>query len=111
MPKRLPHSLSKTTVEIIAVLGEQVQAARRVRKWPAAELAQRAGISENTLRSIERGAPTVAIGSYLEVAVILGVPLYGDVEARDVLRAAVRGRLPLLGKRVRSTPIVVDDDF
>jgi transcriptional regulator with XRE-family HTH domain len=44
-------------------MGEQIKLARLRRKLSSELVAERAGISRQTLNSIERGASTVAIGS------------------------------------------------
>ncbi|MGN6199130.1 helix-turn-helix domain-containing protein [Humibacter sp.] len=111
MPQRKPHTYSKVTLDVLRILGDQIAAARRERRWRLTELAERAGISANTLRSIEKGAPTVAIGATIEVAAILGLPLYGDDTTRDLVRAVAQDRLALLGRRVRDTRKTPDDAF
>lgn len=45
------------------LLGRQVAAARRRRRWTAARLAEQANISPVTLRKVERGDPGVALGT------------------------------------------------
>ncbi|MDO4543111.1 MAG: helix-turn-helix domain-containing protein [Clostridia bacterium] len=55
------------TLEILASMGEQIKLARLRRRLSAELVAERAGISRTTLRSIEAGAPSVAIGSYAAV--------------------------------------------
>jgi transcriptional regulator with XRE-family HTH domain len=52
------------TEKILAQMGEQIKLARLRRKLPAELVAERAGISRSTLWNIERGLPSVAIGSY-----------------------------------------------
>jgi transcriptional regulator with XRE-family HTH domain len=89
-----------------------VARARRARRWTEAEIAERAGISAVTVRNIERGAPTVGIGTVFEVATILGIELFGA--DREGLRSMVergRDRLALLPSRVRAPHGVVRDDF
>ena len=51
------------TREILAQMGEQIRLARLRREL----VAERAGISRATLISIEKGTPTVSIGSYAAV--------------------------------------------
>lgn len=108
---RRPHSLSPVALEAMELLGLQIAAARRQRRWTAAELATRAGISVTTLRNLERGEPTVAAGIAFEVAALVGVPLFGDDGAvrRDKI-ANQREILALLPARIRR-PERVDDDF
>ena len=55
------------TLDILSQMGEQIKYARLRRRIPAALVAERAGISRATLVSIEKGAPSVAIGCYAAV--------------------------------------------
>lgn len=54
------------------VLGAQIAAARRRRRWTAERLAEQVNVSLPTLRKIERGDPTAAMGTVLDAAVALG---------------------------------------
>ena len=95
-----------------AALGSLVAAGRRERGWTAAELAERLGVSAQTLRRLERGSPTVAVGLVLEAALLCGVELFATPE--DQLARVARDaetRLALLPRRVRPRPVVIDDDF
>ncbi|MGH3419482.1 MAG: helix-turn-helix domain-containing protein [Streptosporangiaceae bacterium] len=109
---RRPHVYSRPAREAATVLGLQIAAARRERRWTAAELAQRAGISVNTLRSAERGEPTVAVGVVFELATLLGVPLFAAAPGElSSLADRQRDRLALLPAHVRSRREPVDDNF
>lgn len=55
------------TEKILERVGEQIKLARLRRKLSAELVAERAGISRATLWSIEKGAPSVAIGMYAAV--------------------------------------------
>lgn len=55
------------TQEILRIMGEQIKLARLRRNLSAVLVAERAGISRATLQSVEKGAPTVAIGIYAAV--------------------------------------------
>ena len=55
------------TREILAQMGEQIRLARLRRKLSLELVAERAGISRATLISVEKGTPTVSIGSYAAV--------------------------------------------
>ena len=55
------------TREILAQMGEQIRLARLHRKLSLELVAERAGISRATLISVEKGTPTVSIGSYAAV--------------------------------------------
>jgi transcriptional regulator with XRE-family HTH domain len=93
-------------------MGQQLAIARRRQGRAAAEVAERAGISRPTLRRIERGDPTVAIGNVFQVAMVLGVPLFGAT-GRELAELAARGErdLALLPARIDVTPEDVDDAF
>ena len=58
---------------ILAELGENIRLARLRRKFSAAMVAERAGISRNTLRAIEKGDARVTFGSYANVLLTLGL--------------------------------------
>ena len=55
------------THEILNQMGEQIRLARLRRHLSAELVAERAGISRMTLSNIEKGSPSVAIGSYAAV--------------------------------------------
>jgi transcriptional regulator with XRE-family HTH domain len=109
---RREHPYSPQTVDAVKVLGLEVARTRRARRWTEAALAERAGISAVTLRNIERGVPTVGIGTVFEVSTILGIDLFGadPVELRSMVERG-RDRLALLPPRVREPARPVDDDF
>ncbi len=54
-------------------LGERISLARRARRITQPDLAAKAGISLSTLLAIEKGTPTVQIGSVLMVLWALGL--------------------------------------
>ncbi|KGM11400.1 helix-turn-helix transcriptional regulator [Cellulomonas bogoriensis] len=105
------RTYSPATLDATVTLGLLVAAARRERRMTAAELCERVGITRQTLRAIESGAPTVAIGTVFEVATVLAVPLFDrDPVGLATVRARLNERLAVLPQRVR--PVAeVDDDF
>ncbi len=60
-------------IQLLETVGEQIKLARLRRKLSSEMVAERAGISRNTLISIEQGKPTVSIGHYLNVLKVLGL--------------------------------------
>lgn len=54
-------------------MGENIKLARLRRKLSSEQVAERANISRPTLSAIEKGSPTVSIGSYLLVLHVLGL--------------------------------------
>jgi transcriptional regulator with XRE-family HTH domain len=62
--------------------GHDLKDARRRRRIPMAIAAQRASISKPTLIRVERGDPTVSMGSYTTVLFVLGMAdRLGDLAA------------------------------
>jgi len=109
---RQPHTHSRATLEATRLLGLEIARARRARRWTAADLAERAGISVITLRKVERGDPTVALGTAFEVATLLGIPLFGaSREELSALTTRGRERLALLPARVRQPVGEAHDAF
>ncbi|MDA3824305.1 MAG: helix-turn-helix transcriptional regulator [Bacteroidales bacterium] len=70
MAKKKMIILPKTR-KILVEMGENIKLARLRRKLSAEQVCERANISRPTLISIEKGSPTVSIGSYLLVCKIL----------------------------------------
>ena len=60
------------TQDILTQMGEQIKLARLRRDLPVEMVADRAGISRTTLWSVEKGSPTVAMGTYAAVLHALG---------------------------------------
>ena len=60
------------TQKILDVMGEQIKLARLRRNLPTELVAERAGISRATLWAVEKGSPTVAMGTYAAVLHALG---------------------------------------
>lgn len=109
---RRTHTYSPQTLDAAEVLGLEVARVRRERRWTVAELAVRAGISAFTLRKVERGHPSVALGTAFEVATLLGIQLFGADRAElSALVDRGRDRLALLPARVREPTGGVHDDF
>lgn len=66
MSKKATVILPKTR-GILEQMGEQIRLARLRRHLSSELVAERAGISRMTLCNIEKGSPSVAIGSYAAV--------------------------------------------
>ena len=61
------------TKRILSEMGENIKLARLRRKLSSEQVAERANISRPTLSAIEKGSPSVSIGSYLLVLQVLGL--------------------------------------
>ncbi|MGL5857083.1 MAG: helix-turn-helix transcriptional regulator [Angustibacter sp.] len=109
---RRAHTYSPQAMDVVHLLGLEITRARRERRWTAAELAERAGISRSTLHAIERGTPTVAIGVVFEVAGLVGIDLLGAAsqDLPDLVERS-RTRLALLPASVRAPAVDDGDDF
>ena len=86
----------------LRVLGERVTTGRKLQRLTAAQVAERAGISRDTLRAIEQGKGTASTENLLRVLRILGI-LDSVLDAADPYQTDV-GRLradEILPKRVR----------
>jgi transcriptional regulator with XRE-family HTH domain len=71
----------------LMALGQRLRRARLERNDSMAIFAQRIGVSEQTVRAMERGLPTVQIGTWLEALWILDElePLEHLIEKRESL--------------------------
>ena len=58
---------------IMEELGENIKLSRLRRKFTSEQVAERAGIARSTLWQIEKGTPSVSIGTYLQVLFVLGL--------------------------------------
>ena len=70
---RKTSPLSPTLQEILIGVGENIRLARLRRKISTTMLAERAGMTRTTLRSIERGDSGVTLGAYASVLFCLGL--------------------------------------
>jgi transcriptional regulator with XRE-family HTH domain len=93
------------------LLGAEVREARLQRRWRVRELAERAGVSVDTLRKVETGDPTVALGTAFDVATLLGVPLFYERSRLGDEAARIRNRPVLLPRTVRARNGDLDNEF
>ena len=94
------------------MLGKQIKLGRKQRKWTEAELAQRAGISVSTVKRLEKGDMTCAVGLMFEVAILVGVKLFsGDNFTLETWKERINDKIALLPKTIRSIQNELDDDF
>jgi transcriptional regulator with XRE-family HTH domain len=99
--------------DAVRVLGLEVARARRAKRWTQAELAERAGVSRETVRKVEHGGSAVAIGTAFGLAALVEVELFG-ASPGDLPQLVRRGeeRLAVLPARVRArADLELDDDF
>ncbi len=110
MPKT--RSYSGYTKDAATLLGRMIKLQRKSRRWTAADLAERIGVSLVTLRRIENGEPTCAIGLVFEAATIVGVPLFdSDQTPLATNLDRVSETLALMPQKIRKNDEDFDDDF
>jgi transcriptional regulator with XRE-family HTH domain len=91
--------LSPKTKNILAGLGENIKLARLRRKLSAEQVSERANISRPTLLAIEKGSPTVSMGSYIQVLFVLGL-------AEDFLKVASDDKL---GRKLQDAKLTMKE--
>lgn len=69
----LSTHLPRRAAQNLQIVGEQIRLARLRRNLTIAQIAERSSSSELTVMRVEKGAPTVAIGTYLRVLFALGL--------------------------------------
>lgn len=86
--------------QLLLQLGDRLRRLRKSRRLGTVEMAERAGMTRNTLRAIESGDPGPSLGNYLRVMSVLGVSgdlalLAGDtLQPAPVESAAARSHRP-----------------
>jgi transcriptional regulator with XRE-family HTH domain len=104
-------SLSLTSRSALQLLAAEIQAARKLRGWTEVDLANRTGCSRLTIRAIEAGKPTVAVGYIFEAATMVGLSLFGGTVETTARLSETRTKLELLPERVRHQKPELKDDF
>jgi transcriptional regulator with XRE-family HTH domain len=96
-------AFSPITEDAARLLGSRVRQGRRERRWTVAELAERVGVTEGTLRKVEQGSLSVSLGAALEAAALVGVTLFDpEPDRRALEQGRVDDRLALLPARTRA---------
>ncbi|WP_320970127.1 helix-turn-helix transcriptional regulator [Bacteroides nordii] len=93
----MKRALLPSQQRTLTTLGENIKYARLRRDLSSEQVAERAGISRNTLIKIEKGDEGVAIGYYFRVLAVLGLD-------RDILLVAKDDEL---GRRLQDVKLTV----
>ena len=68
-----PKAFLPKNRRILQRVGENVRLARLRRKLSAAKVAERAGMSRNTLYLLEKGSPSTSLSTLFRVLIVLGL--------------------------------------
>ena len=90
--------------QLLLQLGDRLKRLRKAQGMSAVEMAERIGITRNTLRSVESGDPSPSIGTYLRVMSVLGVGGELALLAGDTMQPSPRGSAGSRSKR--AAPLV-----
>lgn len=90
--------------QLLLQLGDRLKRLRKSQGVGTVEMAARAGITRNTLRSVESGDPGPSIGTYLRVMSILGISGELALLAGDTLQPSPPGSAAARSRR--AAPVV-----
>lgn len=85
--------------KLLAEFGENIKLARLRRKLNAEQVAERANIARSTLWLVEKGSPSVAIGTYAQVLLVLGLE-------KDILKVAADDKL---GQKLQDVNLIAKE--
>ena len=104
--------ISDAALGSLAALGSRLKEARLLRNWTQAEIAEKAGLSESSIRKVEAGSPHITVGAYLALLDVLGLPTAFDrvIAAGDDTLGEALGR-NALRKRARAPRAHDNDEF
>lgn len=109
MTKNIRH-IPKAAVELALAAGKALAFARKQQQWRQQDLAERLGVTRQTVARLERGDPAIALGIFLSALWLLDVPLTqgGELPANALLKL-IEPHLRSRVSRKKERPI--DDDF
>lgn len=90
--------------QLLLQLGDRLKLLRKAQGVGTVEMAECAGITRNTLRSVESGDPGPSIGTYLRVMSVLGISGELALLAGDTLQPPVPGSAAARSRR--AAPVV-----
>lgn len=78
-----PITLSTVPKQALSAFGKILTLARKEHVWRQCDLAERIGISRQTVSRMEAGDPNVAAGCYFAAAWLLDVPIFPGIDAKS----------------------------
>ncbi|OGV28017.1 MAG: hypothetical protein A3F18_05030 [Legionellales bacterium RIFCSPHIGHO2_12_FULL_37_14] len=104
--------IGKFTHKTLIVLGSLIKVERTERLMSQTSLAERLGVSRQTIIAIEKGDPNVSVGTVFEAAYIVGIPLMtNDQASLEKWQAILADFSALLPKRISQKKPRIDNDF
>ncbi len=104
--------LSDAALNSLSKLGERLREARLRRNWTQTETAEKAGLSDSSVKKVEAGSVHITIGAYLSILDVFGLPMAFDsvmVAGADTLGEALSRHS--LRQRARSANSSGGDDW
>jgi transcriptional regulator with XRE-family HTH domain len=101
MTSEVNHILER---QLLLQLGDRLKRLRKAQGISTTEMAQRIGITRNTLRAVESGDPSPSIGTYLRLMSVLGIGGELALLAGDTMHPAPAGSAAARSRR--SAPMV-----
>jgi len=106
------HIDSKVTTSTVSYLGKLIKLARKERGISQSELMERVGIgSRVTIKKIEDGDTSVAIGSVFECCFVLGIPILGGESHNISNLSSMLGYMNILLPKSIPNRTELFDDF
>ncbi len=66
--------LSDAALGSLTQLGRRLKEARLRRNWSQLQTAEKAGLSESSIKKVEAGSPRITVGAYLSLLDVFGMP-------------------------------------
>ena len=77
-PSKSYSILSDAALGSVGALGRRLKEARLRRNWTQAQTAEKAGLSESSVKKVESGSPRITVGAYLSLLDVFGMPTAFD---------------------------------
>ncbi|PXW94949.1 helix-turn-helix protein [Sphaerotilus hippei] len=101
------HPSFPSVLKQMRAFGERLQMARLRRELTTVQFSERVGVSRETIRRLEQGDPTIAIGTYMRALRVLGLDQDINTLASDDVLGKKLQDVAML--KVQRTRVVVKD--
>lgn len=100
----------------LTLWGKMFAVARHEKQWRQIDVAERLGVTRQTIARIERGDPSVAIGYYMTLAWLLNIPMLTTLDTHEQDAKTLLDLLTLLQSKLpkriqKKTEKSIDDNF